>query len=191
MNGNVYDENGRRRLLNIWYPELPPTSNKIYFKGTMLTTKARAYKESFKMYVQQNYGHELSELVEPNLKKMVLNVKQKDGTVRNEEQDFETKYPNMVFGLSLTFYTNWLTSWDDQSVAPSHRAKFRFKKIDLTNRVKLLEDCFRDAVGVDDSLTFWSTQRKVHSPDKDAVLIEYYTVPVTQFGIPEHGGLLL
>ena len=35
--------------LHVVYPELPPSSNKIYFQGTKLTRTAREYAEAFAM----------------------------------------------------------------------------------------------------------------------------------------------
>lgn len=163
--------------LSIWYPVMPPSSNRLYFKGTRLTEEARAYKEQFKMYVQQNYGALLAQLPEPN--HMVTDAQGMPKAV-------STKDPNMVFVLRLVFYLNCLNeTWNRMDLPKSRRSTFRFKKVDLSNRVKLLEDCFRDAVGIDDALTFESTQRKVHSPDKEGVWLYYEQSHVSYYGIPE------
>lgn len=172
-----YNAEGRRIKLVIWYPELPPTSNKIYFKGTRLTEVSRAYRENFRKYVQQHYGHQISEFVEANFKAKDPNT--------GELVDIRTQDPNLVFALNLYFYMDTLTSWNDMSVPKSRRARFRFQKTDLSNRIKLLEDCFKYAVDIDDSLTFEAKQKKIHaSPRDQGVYLEYYAVPVEQFGIP-------
>lgn len=170
---NEYNEAGRRVRLNIWYPVLPPTSNKIYFKGTRLTDAARTYREQFRQYVQQYYGHQLTELVEPNDKVADPNS--------GKLIDFRTRDPNLIFQLDLYFYMDWRTSWSDDTVPPSRKARFRFAKVDLSNRIKLLEDCFKYATDIDDSLTFASTQRKVQA-DQEGVMLDYYVVPVESFG---------
>lgn len=171
-----HDEQGRRIRVNLWYPVLPPSSNKLYFKGTMLTQVAREYKEQFKMYVVQNYMHLIGEMPMPNSKY----TDPKSGEI----VDHETKEPNLVFGLTLLFYMDCLTSWCDPKVYKAHQARFRFRKVDLTNRIKFIEDCFKYAVDIDDSLTFASTQMKMHSPDQEGVMLSYYVMAPEQFGVP-------
>lgn len=165
--------------LTIWFPELPPTSNHLYFKGTRLTNKARDYRERFKMYVVQNYLHLFADMPQPNKLS-----KDEDGNII----PIETLEPNLIFGLNLNFFMNLLTSWGNESISKSRRAKFRFTKVDLTNRIKFLEDCFKYSMDIDDSLTFMSSQRKIHSPNQDGVLLEYYVLPIEAAGIPKAPG---
>lgn len=173
---NEFDENGRRQRLEVWYPELPPSANAIYFAGTRLTDTAREYKERFRQYLQQKYGHQLNEFVEPNEKY----TDPKDGKAK----DLNTKAPNLIFGIVLAFYMDCLTSWGNANLPKSRRAKFRFAKTDLTNRIKFVEDCFKSTVDIDDSLTFESTEMKFHSPEHQGVYINYYVVPVEKFWVP-------
>ncbi len=182
LNADEYDLKGKRIKLGIWYPELPPSTNKLYYLGTRLTTPARNYREHFRQHVQQTYGHFISEMEEPNYKAMVQ-VKQGKKFVE-ELKDVSTKNPNLVYGLSMTFYMDCLTSWSDLSKSPSKRASFRFKHEDVTNRIKFVEDCFKYALDIDDSLTFCSSQMKVHSPHTQGVHIYYYVMSPEQFGIP-------
>lgn len=170
-----FDASGRRTRLEIWYPEMPPTSNLIYFKGTRLTEKARDYRERFKMYVVQNYLHQFGEMPQPN--KLVKSPETGDMI------PIETEEPNLIFGLQLVFYLDLLTSWGVANIPASRRAKFRFKKVDLTNRIKFMEDCFKYSMDIDDSLTFESTQRKIHSPDREAVYLHYYMMPVEMVNV--------
>lgn len=187
---NEYDDKGRRVFLQVWYPELPPSTNHIYIQGTRLTQEARTYRESFRQYMQQNYGHQISELIEPNRKEM-RNVKEKHGDKYEYVQkviDVETQEPNLVCSLQLVFYMNCLTTWGDTGVPPSQRAKFRFREVDVSNRIKFVEDCFKIVVGLDDSLTFAATQMKMHSPSQEGVYITYSIVAPEQFGIPRFDG---
>lgn len=174
-----FDSKGRRISITVWFPSLPPSANKIYFKGTMLQTPAREYREQFKMHMAQHYLHQFGEMPQPN----TTYVDKKGDTV-----DLATKEPNLVFGLHLAFYMDWLTSWGDERVYASQRAKFRFKKVDLSNRIKFVEDCFKYALGIDDSLTFYSTQMKVQSPEKEGVMITYFVLDPERFGIPRVPG---
>lgn len=175
-----YDAQGRRNRLTIWYPVLPPTSNKLYFKGTQLTSAAREYKEQFKMYVVQNYLHVFGEMPDPNSK---YTDPKTGGMV-----DLETKEPNLIFGLNLVFYMDCLTSWGSLKVYKAHQAKFRFRKVDLTNRIKFIEDCFKYAMDIDDSLTFYSSQLKVHSPDQEGVMLTYFIMAPEQVRVPRVPG---
>jgi len=121
-----------REKLEIVYPEMPPTSNKIYFRGTILTTKAREYAERFAEHMRQHL-HLINEME-----------------------------PSCIYALHLRFFFFELVnrSWNNPDFPPSKQAKDRYKKIDLTNRIKLLEDCVRDALAIDDSHTFASSQEK-------------------------------
>lgn len=180
MTFQEFDEQGKRIGVSIWYPELPPTANKIYYHGTRLTDKAREYRERFKMYVSQHYLHVLQDMPQPN--------EQAVDNDTGDMVDVRTKEPDLVFGLQLDFYMDALTSWGDLSMPKSRRAKFRFTKTDLSNRIKFLEDCFKWSTGIDDSLTFASEQRKFHSPNQFGVRMNYWVVPVDYFNIPRIGG---
>jgi Holliday junction resolvase RusA-like endonuclease len=147
-----------RTSLEVSYPVLPPTSNKIYFRGTQLTSKARKYAEDFALYMR-NYIAEISELD-----------------------------PNAVYAVHLRFYFPKLINptYNDMSLPPSKRAKSRYKKIDLTNRIKLLEDCIRDALAIDDSQTFAASQEKHQCQPGELERVEIYVQQVVPelFGIP-------
>ena len=46
------------------------------------------------------------------------------------------------------------------------KAKNRYKRVDVSNRVKLLEDALFEALGVDDSLVFRLVVEKINSDDE-------------------------
>ena len=134
-------------VLYMEFSQLPPTSNKIYFKGTILRTEARKYAEWFAAEARRYL---------PLISQM------------NDQG---------IFALHLRFYMTLLNA--------SKTAKDRYKKIDLSNRVKLIEDCVRDAIGIDDSHTFRATQEKRHEPDesKHRVLVWVEEVNPADFGV--------
>ncbi len=143
--------------IHITYPELPPTSNHIYFRGTILTSKAREYAERFAHFVVKNHLHEISSL-----------------------------NPDGLFELTLHFYFNILTeSYNNPKVPKAKRAKSRYKRVDLSNRIKLLEDCVRDALSIDDSRTLEMHQSKFHDPVHERVEIYVNEVDPSLYGIPE------
>lgn len=134
-----------RNILQITYPVIPPTSNKLYFRGTMLTAVAREYAESFSQFAMQRFGSEILEM--------------------------DT---SALYALHLRFFMHGLEnqSWNNPKVAPSRRAKTRYKRIDLSNRIKLLEDCIRDALDIDDSQTFAASQEKHQIPSDQPERVE-------------------
>lgn len=144
-------------VLHIIYDEIPPTSNHIYFRGTQLTTKAREYAERFSHFIVRNHLHEI-------------------GTLNKKG----------VFELSLIFYFETVinTSYNNPKIPPSKQAKERYKRFDLTNRIKLIEDCVRDAIQIDDSRTFESHQLKMMDPFRPRVEIFVNEVNPDWYGVP-------
>jgi hypothetical protein len=183
MSFQELDEKGQRVGVSVWYPELPPTTNKLYYLGKRLTEVAREYRERFKMHISQNYLHVFQDMPQPNAQAVDNDT--------GDMVDVRTKDPNLVFGMDLYVYMDTLTSWGDQSRSVSSRAKFRFVKSDLSNRLKFVEDCFKWSIGIDDSLTFFSRQMKIHSPAKEGVLINYYVMPIETFNVPRVSGELM
>lgn len=186
-----YDQDGKRVRLSFVYGELPPTANKIYVKGNMLHEDAREYRERFRTYVHQNYGHQLLELPEPNVKETRPEKNRRTKKVEMVMKDVGTKDPNCVFVLYLIFYMDVLNeTWGDYKLPPSRRATFRFKKTDLTNRIKFVEDCVKYAVDIDDSLTFESHQAKRHDPENLRVEVHLLRGDPRNYGIPLIGGTM-
>ena len=148
------------KKLDVTYSILPPTANNIYVRGSILKPQARQYKETFRKYLHENYGHVIQELPDPK------------------------KDPNIVYRIFLYFYMNCLNeSWNNPKIHKSRRADSRYKRIDLTNRVKFFEDCIRDAVDIDDSLTFSATMFKIQS-SVDSVRFILEVASPTEYGVP-------
>jgi Holliday junction resolvase RusA-like endonuclease len=59
----------------------------------------------------------------------------------------------------------------------------RYKKMDLTNRVKLIEDTVSEAVGVDDSHNFIAIQEKHCDPDHPGLYVTLSRVPEEEVGL--------
>ena len=76
--------------------------------------------------------------------------------------------PNFPYLLIISFcFDGWETlnnkSWLEED--PKKRAKTRYKRLDVSNRIKLFEDALAEAVGLDDNHNFflgvgktWSTE---------------------------------
>ena len=138
------------------YPVLPPTSNRIYFRGTQLTAVAREYAEAFAKFAAQNHLHEINQLNHHG-----------------------------IFAIHLRFFFEELTnsSWNNPAVKPSKRAKDRYKRLDLDNRIKLLTDCVRDAIDIDDSRVFAGSQEKHQDATRPRVEIYVQEVDPEMFGV--------
>lgn len=143
-------------MLKMVYNELPPSSNKIYFRGTILKKEAREYAERFSYHITREYLHLINQVD-----------------------------PQAIYSISLFFYFESLLNetYGDLRIPEKKRAKTRYKKLDLSNRVKLVEDCARDAIGVDDSHTF--EMLTVKAVDRANPRVEIYVrdVEPTWYGV--------
>lgn len=146
--------------LHLVYPVLPPSANHIYIRGTVLKREAREYKAAFKQWAVQNHMHDISNFAAGS---------------------------DLVYGLHLAFFFDSLVneSYNDKTKPPSRRAKTRYKRLDLDNRVKFLQDCIRDVIDVDDSRIFAASQEKHQDPINPRVEIVVQSVDPTLFGIEE------
>lgn len=145
-------------MIHIVYPELPPSSNKIYFRGTILTKRAREYGERFAHFMVKHHGHQLSDLD-----------------------------PESAYAVHLRFFFETLVNdgWVQRDKKGQRKASSRFKKIDVSNRIKLVEDCVRDALAIDDSHTFAMSQEKHHNPENPHIEIYVQEVDPLMFGVPK------
>ena len=137
------------------FNKLPPTSNKIYFRGTRLTTSARAYAEAFSYEMVRTYLPQISQLNRKG-----------------------------VYALHLRFYMSNLVN-ASYFATKGKRAETPYKRVDLSNRIKLIEDCIRDAISIDDCQTFAASQEKYQVPEgQERVEILVQEIEPTQFGVP-------
>lgn len=148
------------KILKMVYPALPPSSNHIYIQGRILTPEARKFGEDFAHHCTQNYLHLINSELQPTAKSL--------------------------YAIHLRFYFETVINetYNNTRLPESKRAKTRYKKFDLTNRIKLLEDCVRDAIGIDDCMTFVATQEKHMDPSFPRVEIYIHEVDPSMFGVP-------
>jgi len=59
----------------------------------------------------------------------------------------------------------------------------RYKKMDLSNRIKLIEDTIAEAVGLDDSHNFRTIQEKHCDPDNPGLYVTLSRVPEEEVGL--------
>ena len=105
---------------------IPPTDNNIYESypgrpGRHLTTEARAFKRRFTAAVVRAWGPDI----------MSLN-------------------PKGIYEVSIVHYVD-SAQFFNKTYGQPKGAKTRIKKRDATNRIKLIGDALKDAIGIDDS----------------------------------------
>ena len=131
---------------------LPPTDNNIYINAS--TTKG-GHKRSIRILSDEAKAYKRSTATEIA-----------DMAIRHTVQ-FRQNVPYLV--LLRVFFENvenagWATG----------KAKTRYKKVDTTNRGKLLIDSVTQAIGVDDSHIFPVFKFKDHDSDDPRVEAEVY-----------------
>lgn len=139
---------------------MPPSVNKLYrrIRGGQLalTDVAFAYREHIKETVMDSL-HELNDF----------------------PIDEET-----VYGLRITmiFKTlqnpGWFKRFTRGKRKGERKAKSRYKKVDVDNRIKFLQDCLVKTVGIpDDAQVFVGHQRKIEGDEESAHVILYVSDP--------------
>jgi Holliday junction resolvase RusA-like endonuclease len=158
--------------LRLTYPVLPPSENHIRQirwgrvnkkpkpLGMCYTPEAEHYKRLFREHMRTHFFVEI--------------------------QKFRRQHQlEKVYVLRLLFYfppkdilnTTWPTAKGKK------KPKSPYKKMDVGNRRKLLEDCFAESIDVDDSLNFGLEAYKFVSDDPRVDLILEEEDPAS-FGIP-------
>jgi|GEM_PF-4710106 len=138
--------------------EMPPTSNNIY-----ISVGKRRQKSSLARAWQNRAVKEIT--------------RQSNLTIQSE---FD---PERMYWLDLTFYFDvvvnkgWHEFYKRGAKKGQRKADSKWKKIDLGNRLKLLEDTVKIAAGVDDSSTFVLHLIKTCDPKNPRVEVCLYSLP--------------
>lgn len=123
-------------MLTVFYSELPPSSNKIYYNrpggGRGLTNEADRYKKRF-------------------IRWFTGKLMQKGLTSFSDEVAYELR---LLLVLPEIVNTTW-----------PKEARTRWKKVDPDNRVKLILDAISKTIGVDDAAFFSVTSIKCGGMD--------------------------
>jgi hypothetical protein len=109
-------------MIHLVLEGLPPSSNAAYFN---LPKGGRVLTKAGKKYIAETKDH----LARNYMKELTF---------------FKKDAPYLVvfrFYLGRVQNAEWATG----------KAESRYKRIDVTNRVKLLEDCLKEVAGIDDS----------------------------------------
>jgi Holliday junction resolvase RusA-like endonuclease len=136
------------RIIRMQLP-MPPSTNRLYRKfghQVILTKEARAYHE----IVKKNVTKMLPQLIDFPV-------------------DLETQYRfDIILWLDNVENPGWFETFTKGAQVGERKAKERYKRIDIDNRVKFLQDCFIKALGIpNDSQVFIGSQAKFKTPGNE------------------------
>lgn len=162
-------------VLTVRYPTLPPSSNHIYFphpKGGMRKTpEARAWQNRFIAQVGQDHLFSIKKIQDMAEIGMVFT--------------FEV---TLLLELKDIVNPGWVKRWTRDCKGGhkgQRKAETRYKKVDVTNRFKLIEDAMASALGIDDSTTFVATGKKLVCMRSPGVVVSTSVDDPRAFGIPD------
>jgi len=129
--------------LKMWLPMWPPTSNEMYI--TIWDQKRRVLSPKARKFVIDATSY------------LTQNYFKEISEFPNEE--------NMTYLLNLVFVGPWLTK--------TEKAKSKFRRHDISNCIKLVEDVVKNILGIDDMANFRLVIDKQHSFDVTGMWIIY------------------
>ena len=141
-------------FLNVWVPFLPPSSNQIYVPHP--TKKARILSDKARRF-----------------KIKAIQTIQKEGRVA-----FIQLEQHVTYELQLVVFFEKVIHTGYPDKTPN-----RFAKIDLSNRIKLIEDTVAEAIGIDDSHNFKLVLEKHCDPKHPGLYVRLTRIPETEVGL--------
>jgi hypothetical protein len=145
-------------VLRVWIPFLPPSSNKIY-EPVYVRGKPRGKRLSDS---GRRFKVRAMKIIQEGGRAALLNLKE-----------------NIPYELTLAVFLEKVEnkSWTTGSTTS------RYAKIDVTNRIKLIEDTVADAVGVDDRHNFRISLEKHCDPDNPGIYVFLSKIPEEEVGL--------
>jgi len=147
-----------KETLRVWVPFLPPSSNKIYepvwVKGKPRGKRLSDSGRRFKVRAMK--------VIQEGGRAALLSLKE-----------------NVPYELTLAVF---LEKVENKGWATSS-TEYRYAKIDVTNRIKLIEDTVADAVGVDDRHNFRISLEKHCDPDHPGIYVILAEIPEKEVGL--------
>jgi len=173
--------------LLVVYPELPLTSNHAYatVRGDMrvLKTEGKRWKRKFHDFLWEKYGVALDELLTSAGDTQWLLV------------SYHFFFPSLV---NAAFMERHKTSLPERpgkrgkkkitlpaQVKGERKTQVRFKKLDASNRLKLVEDALSESLDFDDSRFQLGPVLKYMDPDNPRTELLIEVVDPVDFGVPE------
>jgi hypothetical protein len=144
----------------VWVPGLPPSANRIY------ETAPRKIKGK---WIQVRHLSDRARVY----KRRAIQIIQREGGAM-----FDTPEANIPYELRLVVFLEQV----ENKTYPK-ATKSRFKKIDLSNHAKLIEDAVSTAIGLDDKHNFRVSMEKQCDPEDPGILIMLEPVPEEEVGL--------
>ena len=142
--------------LTAWIPFLPPSSNQIYVP-VWIRGKPMGKRLSKKAQV---------------FKRQTMQVLQDVGHAAllqfNDHVPYELR---IIVFFEIIKNKGW------------PKTDYKYKRIDITNRVKLIEDAVSDAVGIDDRHNFRVVVEKHCDPENPGMYIELFQISEEEVGL--------
>ena len=147
-----------RGTLRVWIPFLPPSSNKIY-EPVYVRGKPRGKRLSDS---GRRFKIRAMKAIQEGGRAALLNLKE-----------------HIPYELTLAVFLEKVENkgWSGGG------AGSRYAKIDVTNRIKLIEDTVADAVGVDDRHNFRIVLEKHCDPDHPGIYVFLSEIPEKEVGL--------
>lgn len=147
-------------MIHLQFPFIPPSANHAYESGLITRGKGRHKKKIITRRLSDEGVRYKSEV--------------KKHLVSNHPQALPFFLPDEPYLLLVDFVFKGRETLHTQSwyeADPRKRAKNRYKRLDVSNRVKLFEDALAEAVGIDDRCNFFVGARKSWSSTNEATLV--------------------
>lgn len=132
-------------MISISLPGLPPSANQAYFN---LPRGGRTLSKAGKGYKTETSAN----------------------IIRNHQSSIRDIKKNWPYGLAikLTLEHLYNDTWPE-------KAANRYKKVDVSNRIKLLEDALVDSLGIDDSqMIMVLAYKQVGTPESTKIVVWDY-----------------
>jgi Holliday junction resolvase RusA-like endonuclease len=140
-------------MIHVWIPFLPPSSNNIYIKRPAGGRMLSQKARTFKVRAMQTLQKEA--------RVAFLNLKD-----------------NVPYELKLSVFFETV-----ENKGYPGAAKTKYKRIDIGNRLKLIEDTVAEALDLDDCHNFRITLEKHCDPKNPGLYIDVKEVPVDEVGL--------
>ena len=140
----------------VWIPFLPPSSNKIY-EPVWVQGKPKGKRLT---QTARKFKVRAMRVIQQEGRAALLNLK--------EHIPYELR---IVVFFEKVINKGW------------PKTDYRYKKVDATNRIKLIEDTAADGLGVDDRHNFRIVLEKHCDPDNPGLYVSLLEVPEKEVGL--------
>lgn len=151
------EPDNKKLIIDLVIDSMPPTGNRVYQSVFIRGHPRKALSKEARDWKNSTTG-------------LTRHVLPKIGSIEK----------NKVFHLDIIFYMDNILNktYPEKATTP-------YKQVDVSNRVKLAEDAFKDLVGIDDSQFFSITSTKIYS-ETEKVVFKLFEVHPKHYGVPEN-----